>query len=390
MVRGVEVIAPAVSSPSGDFDRDVVAVLGLPFDVCTVAQAATMVRTAASTRQRCFISTPNLNFAIAARSDAEFRNSVLRSDLCLADGMPIVRIARALGLPLRERVAGATLFEFLRASRQAPLSVFFFGGKEGVAAAACARLNASSEGLRCVGYDEAGHGSVEELGDDQTITRMNATGADFVIVSLGARKGQAWIERHASAMRAPVVSHLGAVINFVAGSVQRAPRWVQSLGLEWLWRIKEEPLLWRRYLNDGAGLIRLLFTRVLPLVAWRLLGVWDQAPASSSLTLDRGREAGGAETRILLQGSWTRAELGPLRQALNTCQHDGSTLVLSLHGITRIDSSFVGLMLIARGRFGPLGIRMVGATARVRRFLRLSGAEHLLDDLPVRPDRSAT
>jgi N-acetylglucosaminyldiphosphoundecaprenol N-acetyl-beta-D-mannosaminyltransferase len=110
------------------FDRHVVSVLGLPFDICTVAEAVERLRADALSNTRCWVSTPNLNFLIAAQSDAAFRDSVLRSDLSLADGAPIVRIARFLGLPLHERVAGATVFEALRAHPGTPLSVYFFGG----------------------------------------------------------------------------------------------------------------------------------------------------------------------------------------------------------------------------------------------------------------------
>jgi N-acetylglucosaminyldiphosphoundecaprenol N-acetyl-beta-D-mannosaminyltransferase len=87
-----------------DFTRRLVCILGLPFDALDIAQAVQRVRAAAFSGQRCFVSTPNLNFAIAARRDSAFRDSVLHSDLSLVDGMPLVWIARLLGQPLHERV----------------------------------------------------------------------------------------------------------------------------------------------------------------------------------------------------------------------------------------------------------------------------------------------
>ena len=89
---------------------------------------------------------------------------------------------------------------------------------------------------------------------------MNAARPDFLVVSLGAAKGQAWIMRNLHRLDVPLVSHLGAVVNFVAGEVRRAPRWMQRSGLEWAWRVKEEPALLRRYAGDAL--------RLLPL-AWR-------------------------------------------------------------------------------------------------------------------------
>ncbi|WP_457832994.1 WecB/TagA/CpsF family glycosyltransferase, partial [Staphylococcus aureus] len=77
----------------------------------------------------------------------------------------------------------------------------------------------------------------------ETIAAINQSGADFLVVALAARKGQQWVQRNRDALQVPLMGHLGAVINFVAGTVSRAPVWVQKTGLEWAWRIKEEPAL---------------------------------------------------------------------------------------------------------------------------------------------------
>ena len=100
---------------------------------------------------------------------------------------------------------------------------------------------------------------------DHIIDKVNASDADFLAVSLGAKKGQLWLHRNHKRLTIPVRAHLGAAINFQAGTVKRAPTWLRAWGLEWLWRIKEEPHLWRRYAHDGWVLLGLIFTRVLPL-----------------------------------------------------------------------------------------------------------------------------
>ena len=208
--------ARAVPASRVDFDRPVVCILGLPFDAIGVAQAVQRIRDAAFAGRRCFVSTPNLNFAIAARSDAAFRGSVLRSDLSLVDGMPLVWIARWLGLPIRERVSGADVFDALQAHPGPALTVYVFGGPTGIAARACERINQRGGGIRCVGFDAPGFGSVESMSSEEQIARINDSGAHFVVVSLGAKKGQAWIEHNATRLTAPVLSHLGAVVNFAA------------------------------------------------------------------------------------------------------------------------------------------------------------------------------
>ena len=79
------------------------------------------------------------------------------------------------------------------------------------------------------------------MSDQGIIQNINATNADFVLVALGARKGQAWIMANRRQLEAPVISHLGAVVNFAADRIARAPNWAQNMGIEWLWRIYQEP-----------------------------------------------------------------------------------------------------------------------------------------------------
>src|SRR4030066_383267 len=97
-----------------DFNREVYGLLGLPFDAVTMSEAVNRVRRAASDRQRYFLSTPNLSFLISCLSEREFRDSVINSDLSVADGMPLVWMARLLGIPIRGRGPGWGLFEVLR------------------------------------------------------------------------------------------------------------------------------------------------------------------------------------------------------------------------------------------------------------------------------------
>ena len=362
-------------APEARFARDVFCIAGLPFDAVTLAQTVQRLRVAAETRTRCFLSTPNLDFAVGAATDAAFRNSVLNSDLSVIDGAPLVWIARALGLPIRERVAGASLFEALRAHPGAPLRVYFFGGPPGAAEAACHRLQTTRTGLQAVGFDAAGFGSVEEMSSVERIARINASGADFVVVSLGAKKGQAWIERNAAALDAPLLCHLGAVVNFVAGTVARAPDAWQGLGLEWLWRIKEEPTLWRRYAHDGRVLAGWLVTRVLPM-AWALRRARSEG-ASAVCAIDRSVPR---TLRIGLAGAWTRTELGPLRAAFAEAAAAGLRIELDLHRAEHVDAAFIGLLLLARGSFGPERLRLDGAAPTVRRALRRHGAGFLVGE----------
>jgi N-acetylglucosaminyldiphosphoundecaprenol N-acetyl-beta-D-mannosaminyltransferase len=363
------------------FDRPLTCILGLPFDAIGASEAVERIRDAAFSGERCFVSTPNLNFAMAARVDARFRDSVLRSDLSLVDGMPLVWFARLTGTPLQERVSGADVFEALMAHGGPPISVYLFGGPPGAAALASEAINRSGGGVRCVGFDTAGFGSVESMSDDERIDRINRSGAQFVVVSLGAGKGQAWIEHNAPRLTAPVLSHLGAVVNFAAGTVRRAPPWMRPFGLEWLWRIREEPFLWRRYWKDGLGAVRLVATRVLPdALAVRWWRVYARRHAPTPL-LEHQRTAGGHCLR--LRGDWRRNDgLEALRGALRHCAAEPAHLSIDLSAAVGMGSAVTALLLVAHGRFAEVaGIDFHGASHTLRAALRRQmAADALLGD----------
>lgn len=363
-----------------NFQREVYCILGLPFDAIDMAGAVRRVHDAAAQCTLCFLSTPNLNFAIGCRSDGAFRDSVIHSNLVIADGMPLVWIARLLDVPIRERVSGSTLFETLRGGSGRQLSVYFFGGADGAAAAACHRLRQEGGGLTGAGYDSPGFGSVADMSSDQIIQRINASGADFLLVALGARKGQAWIEHNRARITVPVISHLGAVVNFVAGRVHRAPAWMQNTGLEWLWRIKEEPALWRRYFADGAALLLLLVTRVIPYVCY----LRRHNPSVAELqTATAEMNAEGLHYVVHLRGAWTRRNIAPLRDCFASAVLAGKDVQLDMGGVTYVDSAFVGLLTLLYGQQQQQRRKLLITSVQepVRRVIRYCCAEFLPADL---------
>jgi N-acetylglucosaminyldiphosphoundecaprenol N-acetyl-beta-D-mannosaminyltransferase len=357
-----------------DFEREVHCLLGLPFDAVDLAGAERRIRAAAAARMPCFMSTPNVNFIIASRSDGAFRNAVLHSDLSVADGMPLVWVARLMGIPIRERVAGASLFEALRGGDGQRLAVYFFGGPDGVAEAAGQRLGREAKGLICVGYEAPGFGSVEEMSGDAVIERINASGADLLVVSIGARKGQAWIERNRARLKVPVVTYLGAVLDFAAGTARRAPKWMQRAGLEWLWRIKEQPALWRRYARDGLALAPLFLTRVLPYAWYARRGGGASGEALEARETER-------EYAIVLRGAWTRANLALLRRAFTLAARSGKDVRLDMTAVSHIDSAFVGLVMLLQGYQQQSGrhLAVLSLPRRVRRVIECCCAEFLCE-----------
>jgi N-acetylglucosaminyldiphosphoundecaprenol N-acetyl-beta-D-mannosaminyltransferase len=371
---------------STDFYRPVHCILGLPFDKLSMMEAESVLSSAIIAKRRCFFSTPNLNFLISSISDPAFRASVIHSDLSVADGMPVIWIARALGIPINERLAGSTLFEKLRQQTALTVRVFFFGGPEGVAQRAATALNAEKGEMICVGARSPGFGSIADMSSDTLIDEINDANADFLVVALGAKRGQAWIEHNLARLDTPVISHLGAVVNFVAGTVSRAPAKLGGLGLEWLWRIKEEPALWRRYANDGIALLKLAMMNVLPgaLAAARFKSDLRRQPTSDIVIDDDGLRA-----RITLNGVWHADNLGPLRETLTKLSEHPRTIILDLEKVSGMDSAALGLIILLYGHQSKIqrGFSISAISAAVAKMLRLNCANYLLLPSSVKQSR---
>ncbi|MCG8547465.1 MAG: WecB/TagA/CpsF family glycosyltransferase [Alphaproteobacteria bacterium] len=357
-------------------------ILGLPFDAVCMEEVIAQLRDHAETRKRCFISTPNLNFLIAARSDTAFRQSVFSSDLSLADGMPIIWVARLLGVPLPGRVPGSGLIEALQTHPEMiarPLRVFFFGGDTGLAEKACKQLGANPGGLVCVGAIDPGFGTPDELSDPAHIDAINAADPDFLIVALGAAKGQAWIVANLNALNVPIVSHLGAVIKFIAGDVARAPTWTQFIGLEWLWRIQQEPGLWRRYFSDGIAFAQLLGTRILPLVAWtwycKLLGRTEPTARASIDKTQPGRQVAKLGFSLSVKNE------DEIRSTFKSLVSTNTPIDLDFSNVHYLDFSFLGQLLILYSycRSRKIELRIQGVSSQIRKVFGWYLCNHLLN-----------
>lgn len=363
-------------SEPDDLSRDVYGVLGIPIDAVDLSAVVQRIGRAVVRDTPFLMSTPNLNFLVSSQKDPEFRESLLRSDLCPVDGVPIVWISRLLGIPIRERVAGSDIFDRLKAQKDAPAKVFLFGGPEGVAETASRVLNANASGVVCVGTLYPGYRSIEEMSSDGIIETINASGARFLVASLGAQKGQAWLLHNHHRLRIPVRSHLGAAINFQAGLLKRAPLFVRKFGLEWLWRIKQEPYLWRRYLADGRVLLSLMLTSVLPLA---LAGVWRRVRRTTG-ELQISASGDGNSCGITLAGMATGSNIASAIPFFRDALAKGGQLTVDMSRLRVIDARFFGLLLMVRKQLCDQGacLQFAGVSPRMERAFRLNRFSFLL------------
>ncbi len=196
------------------------------------------------------------------RDERGFVDELRRFDLVYPDGIGLVWAGRALGMPLAERVTASDFLpEFCRVAASGGLRLFFVGGEPGVADEAARRLAALAPGLEVAGTHPGFFASAED--EAALVERIRGLGVAACLVGMGSPRQERWILRHAERLGAPLAWGVGGVFDFYSGRHARAPRWMMTLGIEWLHRMALEPRrLWRRYLVGNARFAaRTLFER---------------------------------------------------------------------------------------------------------------------------------
>lgn len=211
-------------------------------------------------RRGGFVFTPNIDHIVTVEDHAEFAAAYLRADLSLADGTPVVWASRLFDTPLPERVSGSDLVgPLLERAGQKKWRVAFLGAGPGVAqkAAEVARATWGTD----VVSTEAPMVNLEDTAQlDGIAARLASARADLVLMAFGAPKQELLISRIFERVRPAVLLGIGASLDFIAGTVKRAPPIFRQTGFEWLYRLGQEPRrLWRRYLvNDPRFALILL------------------------------------------------------------------------------------------------------------------------------------
>lgn len=239
----------------------------IPFAPMTRPQAVKAVMALAEAGRPSYFITANLHYAMLTHQHPELGAVNERAAFVLADGAPIVWASRWQRTPLPERVAGSDLiFDLCAEAAARGLRPFLLGGAEGVADAAAQRLEALYPGLRIAGTACPPHRELAQEEFDRLIARIREARPDLLFVAYGQPKGELWIDRHLERLGVPVCVQVGASFDFVAGRVQRAPRWVQRLSMEWAYRLSLEPRrLGPRYAANALFLLRMIALR---LVFW--------------------------------------------------------------------------------------------------------------------------
>jgi N-acetylglucosaminyldiphosphoundecaprenol N-acetyl-beta-D-mannosaminyltransferase len=190
------------------------------------------------------VATVNVEFIMEARRNPLFREILARAGLCVPDSVGVMWAARRQGRPLRQRVAGVDLVEKVAAQGAARgWRIYFLGAAPGVAEQAATVLGQRYPGLKVAGCHA---GSPRPGEEDEIVGWVRAARPDVLLVAYGAPKQDLWIARNQARIGVPVAMGVGGSFDYIAGAVQRAPRWMQRAGLEWLYRLLKEPWRLRR------------------------------------------------------------------------------------------------------------------------------------------------
>jgi len=258
---------PATSThpPSSSLYNGRVSVAGVPIDRLDMDAAVERLRDALVHRRQVQVATVNLDFLVRAQRMPELMAVLGRTELNLADGMPVVWLSRLIGRPVPARVAGADLVPRLMSElAQSGARVFLLGGEGGVAEAAARRLVREIPGLEVCGLHEPPRASLDDLENSGLVEMIEGSGASVLLVALGNPKQELWIARHRNRLPGIAIAvGVGCVFDILAGRVSRAPEWMQRAGLEWLYRLVNEPgRLAGRFARDATWLV-LISARVL-------------------------------------------------------------------------------------------------------------------------------
>ncbi len=224
--------------------------LGVPVDELTLGTAVEQMRQAVLARRGLYACTCPVYTLMMARSHPEVRAALAGAGWVTPDGMPVVWALRALGARGVGRVYGPDLMLALSAvSAREGLAQFYLGGAPGVGEQLAAALQLRFPGLRSAGGYSPPFRDLTTGEEEAMVAQINASGAAIVWVGLGSPKQDLWMARFRPLLAPPLLVGVGAAFDFFTGRVRQAPRAWQRLGLEWAFRLLQEPRrLWRRYL----------------------------------------------------------------------------------------------------------------------------------------------
>lgn len=235
--------------------------LNIEIDNLTMDESIYKIDEFIKNRSISYVVTPNIDHIVKLERDEEFKEVYKNADLILTDGMPLVWISKIKSTPIKEKISGSDLFpKICELAANKSYKMFFLGAAEGVAAKAAENLKKKFNKLDVVGTYSPDYGFEKKEDEIKKIIEIiNEAKPDILAVGLGAPKQEKFIYKYRNKLNVPVSLAIGASIDFEAGNIKRAPKFMQNCGLEWFYRLCKEPRrMFKRYLIDDFAIFRLV------------------------------------------------------------------------------------------------------------------------------------
>ncbi len=189
----------------------------------------------------------NVDKIIKMRKDPQFRKTITSCDLITIDGQPLIWVSKLLGRPIKQRFGGLDIMNGLipRAADKG-YKVYFLGARKEVVKKVVEHYKLKFSSLRIVGWRD---GYWETSKEEKIVTEIKNVKPDILFVAISSPKKEVFLQKYLRKMNVPFVMGVGGAFDIIAGVTKRAPKWMQKYGLEWLFRLYQEPRrLWKRYL----------------------------------------------------------------------------------------------------------------------------------------------
>lgn len=287
-------VARALGGPSDRSPASKLSILGVSLANTTMARAVDWIATRAATGERTLVAFANPHCLNIAQGYEPYRRVLRRADRVFADGIGVRIGARILGQRMADNVNGTDLFPLLcAAAAERGLKLYLLGARAGLAAKTADAMIARFPALQVVGTRD---GYFPAAATGAVIREINHSGADILLVAMGAPQQEMWLSRHGAELTPAVRLAVGGLFDYYSGRIARAPMWMRDAGLEWVWRLIQEPrrLAYRYLVGNGAFVLRVLRERLVgtPAPTAHALhadGRWSQLRARIRTSLRRHR-----------------------------------------------------------------------------------------------------
>ena len=248
--------------------RETVKILGVEIDNVTLDEAASRTKKLVqnSDKSCALIVAPNVEFIMAAQKDKIFFDILKMAKLATPDSFGVEIAAKLQKKPLKQRIPGQAYFrKILEVGEKEGWTFYFLGGKGDTVKKAAEHVETLYPNIKIVGSQE---GFFEENSEETVIEEINQLKPNVLFVAMGAPAQEKWIYTHQKELKVDVAAGQGGTFDYEAGNVKRAPKWMQKIGLEWLWRLILQPRRITRMIVLPIYLLKIIFTKDITKGKW--------------------------------------------------------------------------------------------------------------------------